>query len=78
MSNINEERFSAKAVALYCHITPATVYNRAARLNIRKDRTGYTSEQARMINEYLRGRRFGKLTEDDIRRQYQRLTELLK
>lgn len=79
MSSINEERFSAKAIALYCHIRPETVYNRAARLKLRTDRLGFTAEQARMIIEYckLRGRPH-KFSEDEIRQQYQRLTELLK
>lgn len=79
MSNINEERFSAKAIALYCHINHRTVYNRASRLNIRTDRLGFTAEQARMINEYCKmSSRPHKFSEDEIRRQYQRLTELLK
>lgn len=78
MSNINEERFSAKAVALYCHIKCTTVYTRAKKLNIRPD-GGFTAEQVRMINEYCKTRgRPHKLSEDEIRRQYQLLTELLK
>lgn len=79
MSNTSEERFSAKAIALYCHIRPEVVYNRAARLKLRTDRLGFTTEQARMIIEYckLRGRPH-KFSEDEIRQQYQRLTELLK
>jgi hypothetical protein len=79
MSNINEERFSAKAIALYCHIGPRTVYNRASRLKIRTDRCGFTVEQVRMINEYCKMRgRPRKFSEDEIRQQHQRLTELLK
>lgn len=79
MSNINEERFCVQAVALYCHITRQSVYNRAKHLNIRTNRLGYTPEQVRMINEYYKMRsRPHKLSEDEIRRQYQRLTELLK
>lgn len=79
MSNINEERFSAKAIALYCHIRPRTVYNRASRLKIRTNQRGFTAEQVRMINEYskMRGRPH-KFSEDEIRQQYQRLKELLK